>query len=284
LFASIQNSQALESSAFYILVFPIIMLFSKLAYSWKEIFTYISFILFSTYTIFFNGSAQHYSNFLLLSLPMIFFMIKNANMPLLIKFLMPLYFYFFALNMSYISLPVNSNNSAMSSNYYEYLPIGKDLSFEIPHKVEIINLELQGLLKKYNVNEYYFISKDKLYIEMYNNRNTYPLNFDIFLHLQLIKSSRLIKSMKKNKIEFLIIDSPEQQNFTASYITIAGKSNPTKYETLEYLKLLTRMNEITTDFLPFLLSCSQRYCIFRVENKEPINDGMPLENFTVRVN
>jgi hypothetical protein len=266
LFSSLQNTNTFKIRSISILIFPILMLFLKLVYSWKEIFTYISFILLSSYTIFSYGSAQHYSNFLILSLPMIFLMIKNAKLPLIIKYLFPIYFYFLAFNMSYISLPINSNNSKFNSNYYEYLPIGKDLKFEIPNKVEIINLELQGLLKKYNVNDYYFISKDKLYIDMYNNKNTYPQNYDIFLHLNFIKSSRLIKSMKKNKIEFLIIDSPDQQNFTASYITAVGKANSSKYENLEYLKLLTRMNEITTEFLPFLLSCSQRYCVFRLAN------------------
>ena len=266
LFSSLQNTNTFKIRSISILIFPILMLFLKLVYSWKEIFTYISFILLSSYTIFSYGSAQHYSNFLILSLPMIFLMIKNAKLPLIIKYLFPIYFYFLAFNMGYISLPINSNNSKFNSNYYEYLPIGKDLKFEIPNKVEIINLELQGLLKKYNVNDYYFISKDKLYIDMYNNKNTYPQNYDIFLHLNFIKSSRLIKSMKKNKIEFLIIDSPDQQNFTASYITAVGKANSSKYENLEYLKLLTRMNEITTDFLPFLLSCSQRYCVFRLAN------------------
>ncbi len=266
LFSSLHNSNTFKIRSISILIFPILMIFSKLVYSWKEIFIYISFILLSSYTIFSHGSAQHYSNFLLLSLPMIFLMIKNAKLPLIIKFLLPIYLYFLAFNMNHVSLPVYSNNSKFNSNYYEYLPIGNSLKFAIPNKIDNLNDELQGLLTQYNVKDYYFISKDKPYIEMYNNKNTYPLNYDIFLHLNFIKSSQLIKSMRKNKIEFLIVDSPKQQNFTASYITYTSNALSTKVESLEYLKLLTRMNEITNDFLPFLLSCSQRYCIFRLEN------------------
>lgn len=265
LFSSVETRQNTIGFGLALMIFPASLLaFTKLSYSWQEIFSYTAYALLATYSIAFFGSPQHYSNFLLISLPFIYLMIINAKLSLITKFFLPLFFYGVALNLGYLSFPININNSSPVSNYYKYVPIGSDLKFEIPNDIDAINSELVYLLGKYDVENFYFLSKDKTFIEMYNDKNIYPLNFDVFPHLHFIKSSRLIKSMKSNRIEFLVMDSPLQQRLTRSYIESAGNVFTLQSEKNSYLSLLERAGEITRDFQSSLLSCSDRYCLYRI--------------------
>lgn len=264
LFSSVEEKRKAIGFGFFLMLFPALLLFSRLRYTWQEIFPYVAYAFLASYTIVFIGSPQHYSNFLLVSLPFIYLLIKNSQIPLLAKFLLPFFFYGVALNMGYLSYPHKADKSSIDSDYYQYIPIGKELRFELPNTIDALNLELVSLLKKYQVHNFYFLSKDKIFIELYTGNNIYPLNFDIFTHLHFIKTNRLIKSMKNKEIEFLVMDSPLQQKLTRNYIESAGTVYTLESEKKSYFRLLDRAGELTKDLQPSLLLCSYRYCLYRI--------------------
>lgn len=264
LFSSVETHRNAIGFGFILMLFPAVLLCSKLRYTWQEIFAYLAYAFLASYTIVFIGSPQHYSNFLLVSLPFVYVLIKNAQIPLLAKFFFPFFFYGIALNMGYFSFPHKTDQSALISNYYKYKPIGKELKFALPNNIDALHAELVDLLKKQQVRDFYFLSKDKIYIEMYNGKNLLPINYDVFAHLNFVKSSRLIKSMKNKQTDFLVMDSPWQQQVTRAYLESAGPVFTLPAEQKAYLRLLDRAGEMTKDFEPFLVACSQRYCLYRI--------------------
>lgn len=264
LFSSVESNSGGALFTISILAFPLLMFLTKLKYSWQEAYAYVAYILLSSYALAFYKSAQHYSDFILIALPYIYLIIKNSSISFLAKILLPIYFCLIAFFMGFVNAPKISKNVDSSPSYYEYSNVGADLKFEIPNNIDYINAELSKIVKDNKIKNYYFISKDKVYIEMFNNKNMYPKNFDIFVNLNFVRTSKLLGSMKRNNIHYLIMDSDTQREYSADFVDSVGRKYIFDFERLAHLRLIERSKEIAEDLKPYLLHCTQRYCIYYV--------------------
>ena len=56
--------------------------------------------------------------------------------------------------------------------------------------------------------------KIKIYFEFYENKNIKPFTIDIFVDIKSVTKIKILNVMKKNRIEYLILDSYEQINLS----------------------------------------------------------------------
>lgn len=172
-------------------------------------------LVFAAYPIAFEGSPGHYVGYLLSAVIPYAYMFglilqgDYRNMVLKYIFILISVLALLWVGLRYKYFKYVPAASVVENELYREARFGSNLYFEMPNDIVGIDVELNALLYKYSLKrrDVYFISRDKIYVELYEDRNYYPINFDAFVNFSTIDIDDMYDEMRRRGVKYMIIDS-----------------------------------------------------------------------------
>jgi hypothetical protein len=223
---------------------------------------------FSSYAFSFPGSPQHFVGYLLLAAPALFFLIRIA---------IDKTFIFLIAAIGIFTLPVAYNKYVSTPAQIErpiydvYLtkPIGKSLRFLIANDVQAIDSEIKSLIgdKTPNIDQIYFLIREKNLLELNAQRAYYPSAYDPFANLEAVKVE-LFPIYLKN-FRWLVTYSPDYMDQMRRLLGHASGRIISPLEAFRHLELLDHNDRLIRSVQHRDRRCSLRYCVFDLEPLSP---------------
>ena len=276
LFGSVGEGEQSLLYTILILLFPITALFLKfvepdnneVSFNNSEILAYVSYGALATYAIAFAHSPQHYSGFIQMASISIFLIVKNNNKIIAQLILLSLFF----LIPSYIFhyLQPRNNFAITQSSFYNYSEkLGNRMYFRTPTNISIIADEYHSLIARHALDKkVFFLSKDKLFIENYFDKNLEPKTYDVFANFFKFSADDTLTIILNEHVNFVVLDSDIQRANIKNFITMK-KAYLQPEEFRHHINILSNFDSFAELIKPNLLECSSRYCIYRITNNAP---------------
>jgi hypothetical protein len=278
LFSSVQEGNKENSFAWILIIFPVVLLVSKFiiiseiglqglrieSFNNIELLSYISYGALATYAINFHGSPGHYVGFLQMASISIIVMLKHSKTKSVLTFLAVVALV--APGYSYGYLSLKGQWSQNISSFYKYdEKFGPVLYFKSPSKVQDLAQEYSYFIGSHTTDKkIYFISKDKIYIETYLNRNIEPISYDVFVNLQRHTPASANKILKADKVDYLILDNgTHRSEMMRLMVVLKSFISPAEYDS--HVKILESINGLAELNNNNLLECNLRYCIYKLK-------------------
>lgn len=253
-----------------IFIFPLFSLYTKLCthshekFSTQEIFAYTLFSALSSYAISFPYSPQHFSSFLLISSLGSFILLTAKNNKWWMIFILSLSLFLPAFFYKFYTAPFSINPKIL--DVYEYHAVGKNLKIFTPLDIDKISKEYDHLLFKHNViGRVYFISKDKSYVELLNDKNILPSTYDVYTNFLGLNEEQLVMKLKAESAStYIVLESSEKRAYDYLFISKARGVLPSDEEQSQHLLILKKIEAFSKLISPYLVSCTERYCLYKL--------------------
>jgi hypothetical protein len=151
------------------------------------------------------------------------------------------------------------------SDLYVYSDvIGAQLNFRTALNVGSLSETYYILSKKYeSAGKIFFISKDKIFIELFNDKNIEPKVYDVFTNFINIDSASAISKLKEGGADYVVMDNENLLNYSMQVIKMS-EGTVGKEERAAYIRIMNNMQDLSKHLEKNLLECNSRYCIYKI--------------------
>ena len=274
LFSSVGEAPFSFGYTLKILLLPIALLAVTIAFgvwNWKVekfnndqiILACVIYGLCATYAMSFPKSPQHYVGFILMAFFGIYILLKNSSFSIItticsiaILFSTPYYYKYLRFNHKYIEA---------KSDFYEYKnKLGASIYFLTAIDVKEVSSEYDQLISKYeDSGKIYFISKDKIFIEMAQDKNIDPKVYDVYTNYLGVTPDIALEKLRNDGVTYVVLDN----FYLTEYIIAMNKLFRIYLGNHEYLsheKILLNIRALSRDKRIQILECTQSYCIYKI--------------------
>ena len=274
LFSSVGESSFSILYACSILLFPVAALVMNTAKARLNIessgvtreqiiFACIAYGLCSSYAISFVKSPQHYVGFIAMAFIAIYIFLKDSLNSRFAAIVLVILLLFPAFHFKYFDLGKRPKQTL--SDLYVYSDvIGAQLNFRTALNVGSLSETYHILSKKYeSAGKIFFISKDKIFIELFNDKNIEPKVYDVFTNFINIDSASAISKLKEGGADYVVMDNQNLLNYSMQAIKMS-EGTVGKEEWAAYIRIMNNMQDLSKQLEKNLLECNSRYCIYKI--------------------
>lgn len=227
------------------------------------IFACISYGFCSSYAIGFAKSSQHYAGFIFMAFIPIFIFVKASVKSRLLLFTTISLLLFPAVRFKYFNFG-NKYSASYSSLYSYQNDIGTTLKFKTALNLDEVFKSYNAITERYiRDGKIYFISKDKIFIELYINKNIEPKVYDIFTNFIDITPNNAVSKLKKDGAEYLVLDNTKLMEYSKELAKISGGIVENQ-EQLNNIKIINNIQGLANLIESKRLECNARYCIYKI--------------------
>jgi hypothetical protein len=236
----------------------------KLSFDNEEILALVSYGLCATYTLSFLRSPQHFAGFLVMATLSIFVLVRKygKSRPAIalgfgLLLVVPIHY-------SYMS--VGKKFFLQTSQLFEYKnKIGTPIFFKTALEIDEVYKDYDEIVKlSQPKGKTYFISKDKIFIEAYTNKNIEPAVYDIFTNYESINPKQALMRLKSEDVSYLVLDNSYQRKYSLG-IAVQFKREIGSQENLAGQSILSNIDSLAIILSDNIVNCNVRYCLYRLK-------------------
>lgn len=230
-------------------------------------------LIYSLYSMSFAKSPGHYAGYLITVLTPVSMILaklfgckcrKHYFYPVVVVLCLTSLGY---LGIRYHYLKMLGKYEVVKPIIYDSEKYGNLLKFSIPNDLSSLDAQLKGVMLRHKIqrNNLYFISKDKVYIELFESKNYLPINYDPYANIVNVGIDDMIDEMKRRRVGYILLDSDKNIDSMELYLEYGYQKYINKKEYEGYKEILSKIRALSKDTRVSFIEDTGRWTLYGIQ-------------------